>query len=99
MPWADALTNVRLPLDLKHMPRSEAEDRAGQVWRGSACRDFEHAYPRDPVRRHEDAGLAGAGSGGAAEAILAGRTLRARWMKSPGTALGRICCGCGAKTD
>ena len=25
MPWADALTNVRLPLDLKSMPRGEAE--------------------------------------------------------------------------
>src|SRR5262249_9154437 len=28
MPWADALTNARLPLDLKHVPRKEASDRA-----------------------------------------------------------------------
>src|SRR5258707_7176790 len=28
MPWADALTNARLPLDLKNIPRREANDRA-----------------------------------------------------------------------
>ena len=27
MPWADALTNVRLPLDLKRVPRGEADAR------------------------------------------------------------------------
>ena len=31
MPWADALTNARLPLDLKHMPRAEADARAAQA--------------------------------------------------------------------
>ena len=25
MPWADALANARLPLDLKHVPRGEAD--------------------------------------------------------------------------
>src|SRR6201996_8627599 len=28
MPWADALTNARLPLDLKHVPRAQANAHA-----------------------------------------------------------------------
>src|SRR5436190_105926 len=28
MPWADALSNARLPLDLKHVPRDRADGRA-----------------------------------------------------------------------
>ena len=28
MPWADARTNARLPLDLKNVPRAEADARA-----------------------------------------------------------------------
>src|SRR5580658_6683397 len=31
MPWADALSNARLPLDLKHLPRGEADDRAARA--------------------------------------------------------------------
>ena len=47
MPWADALTNARLPLDLKHMPRGEANDRARQALARVGLRDFAHAYPRE----------------------------------------------------
>lgn len=47
MPWADALANARLPLDLKHMPRSEANSRARQALARVGLDGFEHAYPRE----------------------------------------------------
>src|SRR6185437_1588908 len=31
MPWANVAANVRLPLDLMHMKKSEAEDRAARA--------------------------------------------------------------------
>jgi NitT/TauT family transport system ATP-binding protein len=47
MPWADALANARLPLDLKHLPRSEADDRAARALARVGLAGFEHAYPRE----------------------------------------------------
>ncbi|HKX64367.1 MAG TPA: ABC transporter ATP-binding protein [Rhizomicrobium sp.] len=47
MPWADTLTNTRLPLDLKHVPRGQANDRAGQALARAGLDGFEHAYPRE----------------------------------------------------
>ena len=47
MPWADALTNARLPLDLKKMPRTEAEARAEAALARMALKDFARAYPRE----------------------------------------------------
>jgi NitT/TauT family transport system ATP-binding protein len=47
MPWADALGNARLPLDLKHMSRSEGEARAAQALARVGLKGFEHAYPRE----------------------------------------------------
>ena len=47
MPWADALANVRLPLDLKQVPRGEADDRAGQALARVGLGGFERAYPRE----------------------------------------------------
>jgi NitT/TauT family transport system ATP-binding protein len=47
MPWADALTNARLPLDLKHLPRGEAEARAAEVLARVGLKGFEHAFPRE----------------------------------------------------
>jgi len=47
MPWADALTNARLPLDLKHVPRSEGDNRAKQALARVGLGGFEHAYPRE----------------------------------------------------
>jgi len=47
MPWADALTNARLPLDLKHLPHGEANDRARQALARVGLAGFEHAYPRE----------------------------------------------------
>ena len=46
MPWADALANARLPLDLKQTPRGESEARAGRALARLGLGDFLHAYPR-----------------------------------------------------
>jgi NitT/TauT family transport system ATP-binding protein len=47
MPWADALTNARLPLDLKHLPRAEANERAAQALARLGLKGFESAFPRE----------------------------------------------------
>jgi len=47
MPWADALTNARLPLDLKRVPRSKANDQAADALARVGLEGFEHAYPRE----------------------------------------------------
>jgi NitT/TauT family transport system ATP-binding protein len=47
MPWADALTNVRLPLDLKRMARGDANARATAALARVGLKGFEHAYPRE----------------------------------------------------
>ncbi len=47
MPWADALTNVRLPLDLRSVRRDEANARAAQVLARVGLAGFERALPRE----------------------------------------------------
>src|SRR3569833_29606 len=47
MPWADALTNTRLPLDLKHVSRSDGNARAIAALKRVGLAGFEHAYPRE----------------------------------------------------
>jgi len=47
MPWADALTNARLPLDLKHLPRAEANARAKAALARLGLKGFENSYPRE----------------------------------------------------
>lgn len=47
MPWADAATNVRLPLDLAKVPRGEADARVKQALAQVALADREHAYPHE----------------------------------------------------
>jgi NitT/TauT family transport system ATP-binding protein len=47
MPWADALANARLPLDLKHVARTEASDRAAAALARVGLKGFEHALPRE----------------------------------------------------
>ncbi len=47
MPWADALTNARLPLDLKGVARSDANARASAALARAGLKGFEHAYPRE----------------------------------------------------
>ena len=46
MPWADALANARLPLDLKQTPRAESRARAARALARLGLGDFLHAYPR-----------------------------------------------------
>ena len=47
MPWADARTNARLPLDLKKISRGEANARAGRALTRMGLQDFASAYPRE----------------------------------------------------
>jgi NitT/TauT family transport system ATP-binding protein len=47
MPWADALANARLPLDLKGMRRGEANDRAAAALARVGLSDFAKSYPRE----------------------------------------------------
>jgi NitT/TauT family transport system ATP-binding protein len=47
MPWADALANARLPLDLKHIARAEASERAARALARVGLKGFETAYPRE----------------------------------------------------
>jgi NitT/TauT family transport system ATP-binding protein len=47
MPWADALTNARLPLDLKKLPRGEGDARAAAALARVGLAGFERAYPRE----------------------------------------------------
>ncbi len=47
MPWSDARTNTRLPLDLKKMPRAEANARADRALARMGLADFATAYPRE----------------------------------------------------
>ncbi len=47
MPWADALTNARLALDLEGVARAEAEARAAQALVRAGLKGFERAYPRE----------------------------------------------------
>jgi NitT/TauT family transport system ATP-binding protein len=47
MPWARALENARLPLDLKGTPRLEADDRAAAALARVGLNGFERAFPRE----------------------------------------------------
>lgn len=46
MPWRTVLRNVALPLEVQHVPRPEAEERARQVLTLVGLQGFENAYPR-----------------------------------------------------
>jgi NitT/TauT family transport system ATP-binding protein len=47
MPWADALANTRLPLDLKRAPRGEGNERAAAALARIGLGGFERALPRE----------------------------------------------------
>lgn len=47
MPWANALTNARLPLDLKGVPRDRANAIAAASLFSVGLGQFAHAYPRE----------------------------------------------------
>jgi NitT/TauT family transport system ATP-binding protein len=46
MPWADALANVRLPLDLESIARRSGKISAARALERLGLREFFHAYPR-----------------------------------------------------
>ena len=46
MPWATALDNVRLPLDLQRVPRDEADPRAKEALARVGLAGFADDYPR-----------------------------------------------------
>ncbi len=47
MPWATALANVRLPLDLQGVAKGEAEARAAEALAMVGLKGFERAFPRE----------------------------------------------------
>jgi NitT/TauT family transport system ATP-binding protein len=47
MPWASMLANARLPLDLKHVAREEADARAAKALARVGLAGFEKAFPRE----------------------------------------------------
>ena len=47
MPWADVQRNVRLPLDLLHVARSEADARVQRALHQVGLAEFASAYPRE----------------------------------------------------
>jgi len=47
MPWGPALTNARLPLDLKGINRGEANDRAARALKRVGLDGFEKSFPRE----------------------------------------------------
>jgi NitT/TauT family transport system ATP-binding protein len=47
MPWADALANARLPLDLKGVARGQANTRAAAALARVGLTSFERALPRE----------------------------------------------------
>src|SRR5207248_10504181 len=47
MPWARALDNVRLPLELEGIKRSEADRRASPALARVGLAGFERAFPRE----------------------------------------------------
>ena len=47
MPWASVEQNVRLPLDLKHMPRTESDVRVRDSLKLVGLDRFHDAYPRE----------------------------------------------------
>ncbi len=47
MPWANALSNVMMPLVLKHVPRREAEERSAEMLALVGLKGFEKSYPRE----------------------------------------------------
>lgn len=47
MPWCDVLSNVRLPLDLKKVPRKEANSRAASALEQVGLSNFTKMLPRE----------------------------------------------------
>ena len=76
MPWGSALTNVRLPLDLEGMNRSQADDRAAPRHQARRAWRLREGVSARAFRRHEDARLDRTRHRRRAEASFDGRTVR-----------------------
>ena len=76
MPWASVRDNVRLPLKLAHAPAAEADARVAEALAQVGLAEFADAYPARIVRRHEDAGVAGARAGHRSGYSADGRAVR-----------------------
>ena len=88
MPWADALTNARLPLDLKRVPRGEADARAAAALARVGLAGFERAYPRELSGGMKMRVSIARALGGAAANCCCWTSLSPPWTRSPATALG-----------
>ena len=76
MPWASVRDNVRLPLKLAHAPAAEADARVREALAQVGLAEFADSLSARTVRRHEDAGLAGAGAGHRSRYPADGRAVR-----------------------
>lgn len=47
MPWSNVQANVRLPLDLLHTPRAEADEKVRNALDRVGLKDFAHFHPRE----------------------------------------------------
>ena len=47
MPWSNVQANVRLPLDLLHTPRAEADEKVRHALDRVGLKDFAHFHPRE----------------------------------------------------
>ena len=83
MPWADALANARLPLDLKRVSRSDGEARAADALARLGLGRFSTRLSPRIVRRHEDARLDRPRAGGGAATAADGRAFRGAGRTHP----------------
>ena len=47
MPWSNVQANVRLPLDLLHEPRAEADEKVHRALERVGLNEFAHLHPRE----------------------------------------------------
>ena len=47
MPWSNVQANVRLPLDLLHAPRAEADEKVHRALERVGLNEFAHLHPRE----------------------------------------------------
>ena len=76
MPWASVRDNVRLPLKLARMCRGEADGAHRRGAGAGRARRIRRRLSARIVRRHEDAGLAGARAGHRSRNPADGRAVR-----------------------
>jgi NitT/TauT family transport system ATP-binding protein len=86
MPWATVADNVRLPLDLAHVPRREADARVAEALDGVGLAKFGKVLPRE---------LSGGMRSSPSRICCCSTNRSARSTSSPATASTAICARCG----